>query len=304
MKRIPSVPLVFVGVATFDTIALVDHAPGIDDRILAEQLLHAGGGPAATAAVAAARLGHAVAFIGAVGNDDNGRTIERQLVAEGVDTSGMTVAEHAPSAASIVVVDRAQGTRSIINRPPPPLVLSTPALELLRAADWIHVDQAGWPTIHQWRQSETSNARLSVDGGNPIEDFSPEEVDLYVPTVNALRQRYGCLEPEALIDCALGEGARMVVATDGARGALAKGQQQALVTVPAATGTVLSTLGAGDVFHGALLAALVRNQSLDACLRYANEVALTSCQGLDGRSTIPDHVTTLAALERDEQEHP
>jgi sugar/nucleoside kinase (ribokinase family) len=52
---------------------------------------------------------------------------------------------------------------------------------------------------------------------------------------------------------------------------------------------VLSTLGAGDVFHGALLAAVVRGLALPACLSYANVVAALSCHGLDGRTAIPTH---------------
>jgi sugar/nucleoside kinase (ribokinase family) len=57
---------------------------------------------------------------------------------------------------------------------------------------------------------------------------------------------------------------------------------------------VVSTLGAGDVFHGALLASLVRQASLDAALRAANAAAALSCRALDGRSAIP----TLDELER------
>ena len=56
----------------------------------------------------------------------------------------------------------------------------------------------------------------------------------------------------------------------------------------------VSTLGAGDVFHGALLAALVRGASLQDALAMANRVAALSCRGLDGRSAIP----TLQELER------
>jgi inosine-uridine nucleoside N-ribohydrolase len=51
--------VVFVGVATLDAIALVDGLPAPDERVIADELVFAGGGPAATAAVAA----HAVDFL-------------------------------------------------------------------------------------------------------------------------------------------------------------------------------------------------------------------------------------------------
>ena len=51
---------------------------------------------------------------------------------------------------------------------------------------------------------------------------------------------------------------------------------------------VVSTLGAGDVFHGALLACLARGLAARAtrCVR-ANACAALSCRALDGRSAIP-----------------
>ena len=50
---------------------------------------------------------------------------------------------------------------------------------------------------------------------------------------------------------------------------------------------LVSTLGAGDVFHGALLAAFVRGLDLLAALEQANAAAALSCRALDGRSAIP-----------------
>ena len=54
----------------------------------------------------------------------------------------------------------------------------------------------------------------------------------------------------------------------------------------------MSTLGAGDVFHGALLAGLVQGRPLRETLELANTAAALSCRALDGRSAIP----TLAEL--------
>jgi sulfofructose kinase len=59
---------------------------------------------------------------------------------------------------------------------------------------------------------------------------------------------------------------------------------------------VVSTLGAGDVFHGALLAAVRRGYLLPDCLAYANVVAALSCRGLDGRSAIPTHDEVVQQL--------
>jgi sulfofructose kinase len=57
---------------------------------------------------------------------------------------------------------------------------------------------------------------------------------------------------------------------------------------------VVSSLGAGDVFHGALLAGLVRELGLADAVKQANWVAAQSCTSIDGRSGIP----RLAAVEQ------
>jgi sugar/nucleoside kinase (ribokinase family) len=65
---------------------------------------------------------------------------------------------------------------------------------------------------------------------------------------------------------------------------------------PAHAVQVLSTLGAGDVFHGALVAAVVRELPLEHQLHFANVTAALSCRGLDGRSRIPTLAEVDAAL--------
>ena len=63
---------VFVGSAAQDVIALMPCFPRPDERVVAEEIVHAGGGPAATAAVAFVRLGGQAHFVGAVGDDASG----------------------------------------------------------------------------------------------------------------------------------------------------------------------------------------------------------------------------------------
>ena len=292
----PNTMYVFAGVATHDTIALVERYPGADERVLATELTTAGGGPAATAAVAAARLGVPTAFVGCVGDDPEADAILDGLLIEGVDVSGVARVPGSRSAASVVIVDAGSATRAIINRPPSSIRLDQRARELLTTADWVHVDQTGWSAVHDWWRTAPVRPPLSVDAGNPIDGFSPAGVDLYVPTISALRRRYGDLDPEQLLAAAVEEGAELVVATSGDAGSYAGGTSHEFVHVPSESGDVLSTLGAGDVFHGALLASI--HHRLDLCdgLRYANRVAFLSCQGLDGRSAIPTHADVVGAL--------
>ena len=268
--------VVCVGLATRDTILAVSHHPHADELVLASDVAVAGGGPAATAAVALARLGVRTFFVGIVGDDDVGRFIRDGLERDGVDTSELLVASGRSPQSAILVAD---GTRAIaaFRGELPPLELTPRARELCLGAAWVHVDQTGYSPASALRE----RVRLSIDGGNPIHGLELERVALYAPTESALREGFGDARR------ALDAGAEVVVVTRGAAGSVAYTRGGDTVTAPPTDVDVVSTLGAGDVFHGALLAHLVREVPLREALERANACAALSCRALDGRSAIP-----------------
>ena len=266
--------VVCVGLATRDTILAVPRHPGADELVLATDVAVAGGGPAATAAVALARLGIETSFVGAVGDDDTGAFIRDGLESEGVDVSELSVVTGRRSPESAIYVG--PGTRAIaafrgeMGR----LRLSARAERLVRDAEWVHVDQTGYGSVPR-------EVRLSIDAGNPVEGLDLRGVALYGPTDTGLQRDFGT--PEA----ALAAGAEIVVVTRGAEGCTAYTNGDVLEAAATPLDDPVSTLGAGDVFHGALLAALVRQRSLADSLAFANRAAALSCRALDGRSAIP-----------------
>jgi sulfofructose kinase len=279
--------VVCVGAATLDTILAVPHHPAADDRVVASELVRAGGGPAATAAVALARLGVPVFFVGSVGEDAAGGAIRAGLEDEGVDVSELTLQAGARSIESAILVEG--GNRTIVTYlgTLAPVELSPRALELCRAAAWTHVDQLGYGAVAD------RDVRLSVDGGNPIAGLDLARVSLYGPTEAALAGLFPG-EVEEAARAAVAAGPELVVVTRGGEGSIAATAEGELVCSPALDVDVVSTLGAGDVFHGALLAQLVRGAPLPDALAAANACAALSCRALDGRSAIP----STAELER------
>lgn len=281
--------LLFVGCATLDSIALVQDYPAADSRTVATDFATAGGGPAATAAVAAARTGARTAFAGVLGTDEEGDRIIHGLEAEGVDTSAVVRDAAVKTGASVIVVSRATESRAIVTRPVPPV--SFPAgsrfSQLLQSAAWVHADHLGWNAVAT-ASARPGTVNISVDAGNPIPAFSPRGVALYVPTIERLRAEYGAgLSPQALLQKALDDGASAVVATAGSDGAWVLERGGEPVHVPATPATIVSTLGAGDVYHGALLAAVAAGLPLVEAAAFAGRTASASCGGLDGRSAIP-----------------
>ena len=266
--------VVSVGLATRDTILAVPRHPAADELVLATDVAVAGGGPAATAAVTLARLGIEVAFVGAVGDDETGAFIRAGLEEEGVDVSELAIVPGRRSPQSAIYVG--PGTRAIaafrgdMGAPS----LSARAERLCREAEWVHVDQTGYGAVPR-------DVRLSVDAGNPVEGLDVDGVALYAPTETGLQRDFGTAE------AALDAGAQLVVVTRGAHGCTAFGPDGVVEAAAPPIGDPVSTLGAGDVFHGALLAALVRAQPLADALAFANRAAALSCRALDGRAAIP-----------------
>lgn len=274
--------VVCVGVAVSDTIAVVQWVPREDERLQADEFVVAGGGPAATAAVTLSRLGIPAGFCGLVGDDPAGEALVAELAAEGVDTSAVERRSDVRTAASVVLVSAGTAARTIVTSPPlaPAGPLSPPS-----EAEWIHVDHAGFQALAASQAGHRTAVRISVDGGNPVPGLSLAGVTLYAPTVAALLRRYPGGE-RAAVKAALRDGADIVVATRGAGGALV-GDADGVHAVPACPVDAVSTLGAGDVFHGALLAGLVEGRVLADAVRRANACAALSCRALDARSAIP-----------------
>jgi sulfofructose kinase len=275
--------VVCVGLAALDTILAVPRHPAPDDRVVATDVVVAGGGPAATAAVALARLGVPVTFVGSIGDDDAGTAIRRGLEDEGVDVSDLSVVPGARSPQSAVLVGGATRAIATFQGSAPPLELTERVRTRCLEADWVHVDHAGYAAASGLR----AEVRLSVDAGNPIPELDLAGLGLYAPTDSALAERYPGLGIDDAARAAVAEGAALVVVTTGADGCVAATMGGELVSVPAPAVDPVSTLGAGDVFHGALLAGLVRELPLEEALADANAVAAASCTALDGRSAIP-----------------
>jgi sugar/nucleoside kinase (ribokinase family) len=240
--------IVCVGAAARDTIYRLSEFPAPDGRVVATDRVVAGGGTAATAAVAIAKLGVPVRFVGVVDEDLPG--------VETVRMPGRMIE-------STILVHGSE--RAIVTEEPKPFTCPPDALE---DAEWVHVDHVGYSAVIQ-SDCDAIGLRLSVDGGNPIPDLDLSKIDLYAPNRDD------------------GRRARITVITRGAEGCTAYVDDQRFDVPAYRIDDVVSTLGAGDVFHGALLAALARGRDLADALTKANAAAALSCRALDGRSAIP-----------------
>jgi sulfofructose kinase len=276
-----------MGVITMDTIALVDKYPDSDERVIADSIIRAGGGPAAVAAVTLSRLGVAAAIVGTIGNDEDGQKVLEIFKSEGVDTSGINVINGSTSG-SVIIASKSEGTRAIATRQP---VVQAPinsaAKELASRSKWVHVDHVGIHRLAELGINRDSGPKISFDAGYDVKEFDVTKVDLFAPNDRQMSLRHPSLELSAAVEADAKTGGNIVVATMGSKGSIGYSSESGLVSAAAIKGEIVSTLGAGDVFHGALLASFIENRSLADSLFRANVVAALSCRGLDGQSAIP-----------------
>jgi sulfofructose kinase len=291
------VQAVCVGVITIDTIALVDKYPSEDERVLANEISRAGGGPAAVAAVALSRLGVKSAIVGTIGDDADGKEVLRIFAQEGVDTSGISIGT-TPTAGSVIVASKEHSARAISTRQPVTQApINAAAKKLIASAQWVHVDHVGVKRLDEAGISRGNGPQISFDAGYGVETFDPIVVDLFVPTDRQMALRYPGIDLAVALENDSMKAGNTVVATQGSAGSAGFSPETGLVSAPGFTVEVTSTLGAGDVFHGALVAQLIQGYSLQEAMRRANAVAALSCRGLDGQSKIPTTTELDAYLE-------
>ena len=268
-----------VGLATVDNIVLVERYPEKDERVIALAHARSIGGPATVAAITMARLGVKVALSAVVGDDEGGDHILDVLKREGVDTS-LVERSAAPTSESTIVISKSEESRAIMVKPER-VASGKPSIEL---PAWIHADHFGAGVIASWGVQRGGTSKLSLDVGYPFEGLSSSDWDLYVPS-----------EKITTDTSTASKDGNIVVISHGERGsAYSDGNLTGIA--PAISVDVLSTLGAGDVFHGAMVATQVWGMRIDEATAFANVVAGLSCKGLDGYSAVPSKSEALEYL--------
>jgi sulfofructose kinase len=166
--------------------------------------------------------------------------------------------------------------------------LNAEAKKLISQAEWLHVDHVGINRLKSENITRGSGPKISFDAGYNVSDFDASEVDLFVPTDRQMALRYPDLQLGAAVERDSVNAKNITVATQGSDGSTGYSSESGLVHADGFAVDVVSTLGAGDVFHGALLAQVIQGHTLERSLLRANAVAALSCRGLDGQSMIPN----------------
>ncbi|WP_448196103.1 PfkB family carbohydrate kinase [Raoultella planticola] len=288
-----------VGITVQDRIYSLGNLPEGGGKYQASQYLETGGGPAATAAVAIARLGAEVDFIGRVGDDSCGNTLLTELQNCGVNTSLCRQYTHARSSQSAILVDH-QGERIIVNYPSPDLKTDAQWLESIDFSRYdIVLADVRW---HEGTEKAFTLARAAGVTTLLDADMTPQDItplvalaDHAVFSTPGLERMTGQSNAELGLHLAAKHTDGQVYVTLGSEGSLWIADDH-LCQQPGFSVDVVDTTGAGDVFHGAMALALAEKMPTIQAIRFASAVAAMKCTRAGGRAGIPNREQTESFL--------
>jgi len=269
----------FVGLITLDCIYRVDSVPASDEKIVAQDCLLVAGGPVTNAAVAFCYLGQEARLLGALGQHPLTSLIRADLAAQGVDIWDWQAQSLAPPPLSTILVTAATGQRAVISRNTVGRQLEPPDSlhEVLNGVDIVLTDghqmALGQAIAVLARQRDIP---IVIDAGSWKPGFDAL-LPLATSVIAAERFRLPGQATAEETRLALNRMGIPEVATTygGEPIQFCQGGQPGTISVP--TVSVVDTLGAGDVLHGAFCHYRLR-EAFPMALAKAAAVAAQSCQ--------------------------
>ena len=279
-----------LGFCSNDFLSFLPEIP-LDNKVRILKHIVQGGGPAATSAVAAARLGVPSAFIGAVGDDDPGKWILRDFGKEGVDTRNVAVRRGCSSAIAYCWIDSRNGKRSVawtqgnLKELDPEEI----DMELVRNSKVLHLDgHHAKAALAAAREARSAGVPVSLDAGAWRESMRPLlPLTTFLIASEAFARQYSGEEDleKALFE--LGKiGAPVTGVTMGEKGSMVLDKGKVL-RCPAFRITPVDTTGAGDVYHTGFALRYLETRDLQESMRFASAVSALKCLQPGGRTGIP-----------------
>ncbi|CAN5758651.1 ribokinase [soil metagenome] len=288
--------VIVVGSLNVDLVVRAPTLPAPGQTVAGDDLARHQGGKGGNQAVAAARLGAEVAFVGAVGLDDFGDASLDALAGESISVAQVARLDR-PTGVALIVVD-ANGQNQI--------AVAGGANSGLTAAMVGSAVQELQPisgdVVLVSREIPPGAVRTALAGGraagamtilNPapadgLDEETRRLADFLTPNSTELEMIGRTSTPAEAAASLLAEaGTRWLAVTLGAAGAVLFERGGAAVHAPAPRVQPLDTTGAGDTFNGALAALLAGGRSPAEAVAWAVTAASLSTLRAGARDGMP-----------------
>lgn len=299
----PKVDVVGIGSCAVDFFAIVPRLLGPEEKINAGRMEIHAGGVTANNLTQVARLGASAGWLGLIGDDENGRIIQKAFIDDAMDLSGIEVVKGERSALTWIPVNAA-GERSIYMFPNVTGKVSAFQVKNrfaphIRNAKHFHSEASQLPILpirEAMRVAKEANVRIFFDLDVTPRFFAQmnlgtqEElcstlklVDVLKPCKAAARELTGEADCSRIADRLLDLGPRLVAIAQGEDGCLIATREKK-VQVPAFRVNVVDTTGAGDAFMGGLSYGLLQGWDCERVGLFANACAALCCTKVGARA--------------------
>ncbi|MEU4619110.1 ribokinase [Actinoplanes sp. NPDC023801] len=281
--------VVVVGSANMDLVGLAPSLPRPGETVLGDDFVMTPGGKGSNQAIAAALAGAATTFLGAIGSDAFGVTLNARLASAGVDVD-LVRTSYGSSGVAVIMVDRA-GENSILVSPGANRTfvdLSDEERAAVAAADVLLCQQEipMATVLAALRAGRAAGTRtiLNAAPARVLPSGLLEEVDLLVVNETEARAITGGDEPDVTALLALVPRVVLTLSGNGSRYADRDGTD---VHVPAYRVEVADTTAAGDAFTGALAVAWGEGRDLVDAVRWANAAGAACVRRVGASNALP-----------------
>jgi ribokinase len=294
----PGGSVLVVGSANMDMVVSCGRFPQPGETVLGADFGMYPGGKGANQAVACARLGGRVTFLGKMGRDVFCERLSAGLQRDGVSLDHLFLDPEAPTGIALITVD-GEGQNEIIVVSGSNMRLTPAELEEKRAvfeAAAVVLVQLETPLETVQRAVALGKAHRATVILNPaparplpeallrqVDYLTPNETEAEILTGLPVRDRASA---EAAARQLLAQGVGCVVVTLGDKGALLVAPDRTAL-FPAQRVQAVDTTAAGDAFNGALAFALAGGQALEAALPFANAVGAYAVTKRGAQTSMP-----------------
>ena len=294
-----------------DMVVRTPHIPLPGETVLGSDFRTFPGGKGANQAVAAARQGARVTFIGRVGRDDFGQQLVEKLKSEGIDTNHISVDDASPSGIASITLDE-NGENCIVVAPGANYTITVnhihQAGDAFKSAD-ILLTQLEVPLeVIISAAKKASELGLKIVLNPAPAQVLPEQllgmVDVLIPNESECAILSGLpVNSLSKIERAsislLEKGVGSVIVTLGSRGAFIKESDQPGIHIPAFNVDVIDTTAAGDSFVGTLAVALAEGESISEAVKRSCAAGALATTRLGAQPSIPARHDVFQLLESD-----
>ena len=283
-----------IGRSCLDYIAVVNRFPAENQKSPLEFRLTEGGGQGGTSSCCISRLGGRVAYVGKLGDDQEGRFCLKRLADFGVTTKYVEIVAGGKTPVAYVFITAGSGARSIIyeRNALPRLTIDGRLKRLAFQSEVVLLDPEVTYLGGQLKAAADRKIRLVYDcerWREGIEDIMAT-ADYFIPSSEFLEagelQFHDISFHQKIMKLNTRVAGNLIV-THGEKGAYYVAVDT-LYRVAVPEVSAVDTVGAGDNFHAAFALALARGFDLHQTVKFAVAVASLSCREYGGRNGVPD----------------